>query len=217
MMYVETPAPKENGVKRGCLAVITGCASIPLILIAAYLFLWVTGGILITSDPLEESDAIVLLSGGDSQRWREAANLYNKEIAERIILTETEQTIGESNIRYILLVRNNISAMGVPMDNILITGEPARSTYEEAVQVLDLMHTKGYKSGVVVTDPFHTFRTRLIFHDVFANSGIQVRIRSVQGHWYQSATWMFSQEGRETTILEIGKTIGYLLRLQDTR
>jgi uncharacterized SAM-binding protein YcdF (DUF218 family) len=213
-MNTISATPKKNGAKRGCLAVVGGIASIPLIIIVLYLCLWAVGGILIISDPLEDSDAIVLLSGGDPERWSEAARLYKKDIARRIILTETEQKIGESNVRYILLVRNNISAMGVPMDNILITSDPANSTFEEAQQVLALMQARGFQSCVVVTDPFHTFRTRLIFQDVFKGSGIEIKIRSVQGHWYQSATWMFSQQGRQTTILELSKTIGYVFGLQ---
>ena len=208
------PATNQAPLSRGCLGCMTkGVAVLGFLAVAIIAFfgaLWAIGGILIISDPLEEVDAIVLLSGGDRLRWDEAVRLYQKQTANRIILTETDAKIGGSATRYSLLVRNNISAMGVPMDHIQITREIATSTYEEAHSVLDWMQAMGYQSCVVVTDPYHTFRTRLIFHDVFRGSDIEVRIRSVQGHWYQSADWMFSRQGWETTLLELGKLAGYL-------
>ena len=213
-MNTYTPSPEKKRAGRGCLTVFAGLAAIPVIIILAYLCLWAVGGVLIISDPLDESDAIVLLSGGNRDRWGEAVNLYKKGVANIIILTDTEQTIGDSGVRFILLVRNNIAAMGVPMENIIITRDKAASTADEARHVLEVVKERGYGSIVVVTDPYHTFRTRLIFRDVFRGSQIEVRVRSVQGHWYQSATWVFSQEGRDTTFLELAKTLGYILGLQ---
>lgn len=199
----------------GCL--LSGVGVLGLLIglpIVLYLLLWGLGALLITSDTLEDAEMIVLLGGGDRQRWQEAVDLYTNEPSRRILITETGVTINEIGTRYSLLVRNNLSAMGVPMDNIYITEEIALSTLQEAETVRQYLEYWGYQSAVIVTDPYHTFRTRLIFTDVFRGSPVDIRVRAVQGHWYRSADWMFSRHGWETTLLEMVKLGAYLLGIQ---
>jgi uncharacterized SAM-binding protein YcdF (DUF218 family) len=66
----------------------------------------------------------------------------------------------------------------------------------------------------VVTDPYHTRRTQFIFDSVFAGSDIQVMIRPVRDHWYQSSTWFFSLNGWRVTITEYGKLCAAWLGIQ---
>ncbi len=212
------PSSQPQTGRRGCsgcflrgMGVLGLLISLP---VGLYLFLWGLGALLITSDVLDKPEMIVLLGGGDRQRWQEAVNLYKQEPSRRILITETGVTINDIGTRYSLLVRNNLSAMGVPMDNIRITNEIALSTLQEAKTVRDYLEYWGYKSAVVVTDPYHTFRTRLIFNDVFRGSPVDIRVRAVQGHWYRSADWMFSRRGWETTFLEVVKLGAYLLGIQ---
>lgn len=181
-----------------------------LLPIGIYALLYATGALLITSDAMKDADMIVLLGGGDRQRWQEAVKLYKDQPSRIILITETGDTINEIGTRYSLLVRNNLSAMGVPMDHIRIIPEVSRSTVEEAKSVRKYMEYWGHASCIVVTDPYHTFRTRLIFHDSFQGSPVKVQIHAVRGHWYKATTWMFSREGWEVTFLELAKVLGYL-------
>ena len=64
---------------------------------------------------MKDADMIVLLGGGERQRWQEAVKLYKDQPSRIILITETGDTINEIGTRYSLLVRNNLSAMGVPM------------------------------------------------------------------------------------------------------
>lgn len=204
--------PNHSRACGSCFLRGMGVFSFLLLLpIALYGLLYAVGALLITSDGLKDARMIVLLSGGDRQRWQEAVKLYKAEPSRIILITETGDTINEIGTRYSLLVRNNLSAMGVPMDNIRIIPEVSRSTVEEARSVRDYMEYWGHPSCVVVTDPYHTFRTRLIFHDTFRGSPVKVQIHAVHGHWYQAATWMFSRQGWEVTLLELAKVIGYVV------
>jgi uncharacterized SAM-binding protein YcdF (DUF218 family) len=65
-------------------------------------------------------------------------------------------------------------------------------------------------SCIVVTDPFHTLRTRVIFNDVLGQAGIRVIVHSVPGHWYTSRTWWQSAEGIQVTFQEYIKLFAYL-------
>lgn len=186
-----------------------------LLMLAAFVLefiLTAIGGILIIADPLKKADAVVVLSGGsDLSRMQEAARLYKDKYADMFILTETGQELRNFNESATFYFQLQAMDMGVPSGAILITEQHASSTYEEAKAVRKLLEQRQFKSCIVVTDPFHTFRTRLIFREVFQDSGITVRVRPVRGHWYRSTTWWTTAEGREATIQEYIKIFGYFL------
>lgn len=184
-----------------------------LLMLAAlgYLFLRGLGAFLITGDTLKGSDAVVALGGGGEWRVAEAVNLINnKHAGYWLILTEPgELTTGEglgSRFFRTVAIEHGLSPYA-----ILITDGTQGSTHDEAVAVLRLMEQHDFKSVIVVTDPFHTQRARLIFRDVFRGSGRSVRIHPVPDHWYRSGTWFLSADGWELTIREYAKLFGYWL------
>jgi len=101
--------------------------------------------------------------------------------------------------------------LGIPTGAITITEQAATSTLDEARAVRDLMASRGLQSAIVVTDPFHTFRTRLIFREVFEGSGIKIAIKPVRGHWYRSRSWWLTRQGRTATLQEYAKLFAYFL------
>ncbi len=77
--------------------------------------------------------------------------------------------------------------------------------------MLQFAQDQGWSSFMVVTDPYHSFRTRLIFRREFRGSEVTISVRPVVGHWFQSSTWFYSREGWEVVILEIVKLFNYLV------
>jgi uncharacterized SAM-binding protein YcdF (DUF218 family) len=69
-------------------------------------------------------------------------------------------------------------------------------------------------SAMIITDPYHTFRTRLIFRQVFEGSEVDISVRPVREHWYRSNTWWASLEGWQVTILEYGKLAVHLVGIR---
>ena len=216
---MENQHPQKSS---GCLGsmvdfVAKGLAvSMGLVIIALALefVFWAMGGLLIVEDPIEPSDAIVALSGGE-ERVAEAARLYQDKYGRTVILTETGEFLPEWNVNYSTLLVAEAVRLGIPSGAITVTEEAASSTFDEARIVRDLMANRGLKSCIVVTDPFHTFRTRLIFREVFEGSGMSVAIKPVTGHWYKSRSWWLSSEGRSATSLEYIKLLGYFLGIKD--
>ena len=184
-----------------------------IIALSLEIVFWAMGGLLIIEDPLEPSDAIVALSGGED-RIAEAARLYQDKYARTVILTETGEFLPEWNVNYSTLLIAEAVRLGIPSGAITVTEEAATSTLDEARIVRDLMANRGFKSCIVVTDPFHTFRTRLIFRDVFEGSGISVAVKPVTGHWYKSRSWWLTSQGRTATIQEYAKLFAYLLGIK---
>lgn len=198
-----------------------GARTCMLVLLAllclGYLFLRGLGAYLIHGDAVKQSDAVAVLGGGGDHRVVEAVRLIDEEMGRVLILTDTG-AVGEgenvwqtSNAFRIVAIENGLSPGA-----IMLTEQVVESTYDEARAVRQTMEQHGMKSVIVVTDPFHTERTRRIFRDAFLGSDLSIRVRPVPGHWYRSGTWFLSREGWGHTIREYAKLAGYLLGLSST-
>jgi len=202
---------KIIGGSSGCI--ILFCVG----LICLYILLNGLGGFLIVADPLQPSDAMVVLSG-DLERMSEIATLFKDNFARLLILTETDQPFTGSDApetNSTLAKRLLAQQEGIPSDAILVTRSQSNSTLDEARVVLALLQEKGFSSCIIVTDPFHSRRTRMIFNDVFQGSGIKVIVRPVRDHWYRSSSWWLSQRGWQATASEYLKYFAYLLKIKD--
>lgn len=203
---LDTPKPARRSCCGAGLLVFFGL--LPVLL---YLLLAAAGALLIVGDSLRKADFVVLLGGGDSQRTAEAVQIYSDKLAGLLILTETGETDPKSGELYSKLQEEEAIAMGVPRGGIAFTPLHGNSTYEEAKAVRDLAgQSDRTQAIIVVTDPYHTFRTRLIYREVFGDSDVRVMVRPVRNHWYRSTTWWMSRAGWERTISEYVKIFAYL-------
>jgi uncharacterized SAM-binding protein YcdF (DUF218 family) len=188
------------------------------ILIAACLFVLLLpfgfrkiAGLLMVADPLEKADAGVVLGGGDETRIEEAASLYKERYIRYLVLTDTGAELTNYDTRYVDEMRIKAVKLGVPVNLIYITEKLSDSTAEEAQAVKILAHEQGFRSLIVITDPYHTYRTRLVYQGVFAGDDISIIVHPVQNHWYQPTTWWKSLKGWQMTVLEYIKLAGYYL------
>ncbi len=193
-----------------------GCPTCLFALLVAavlgYLALRAAGSFLIAGDQLKKADLVVALGGGGEWRVVEAVRLIEDRYATNLVLTEPGETgpgeeMGSRFFRTVA-IENGLSPYA-----IMITEGVQRSTKDEAQAVRALMEKHKYQSVIVVTDPFHTMRTRLIFRETFRGSGLTVRVHPVPDHWYQSSTWFLSVDGWANTIREYVKLLGYILGL----
>lgn len=199
---------------KSCLATMGGITGLIIIIVLSPIILeiifWSIGGYLIVADAVERVDAVVILSGGtDDTRLDEAARLYNDKMTDTIIITETDEFLPDSVVSRSFFTRQQLVELGVPEEAIITTEKHVSSTWSEARVVMKLMLGLEMKSCIVVTDPFHSRRARMVFRDEFMPRGIKVFIQPVRGHWYKSSTWWMSQRGWEATINEYSKIIGY--------
>jgi uncharacterized SAM-binding protein YcdF (DUF218 family) len=198
--------PSRQGCARlglfGLLAVLL--LAVPLL----YLGLRGLGAYLITVDRLKQANAVVVLGGGGEHRAEEAARLVVDGYGAWLIITEPGP-LGDGAGLGSDAFRQAAIENGVSPFEILITERAARSTFEEAVAVRQLMKQRQFQSIIVVTDSFHTQRTRIIFRDVFRGSGLSVRVHPAPGSQYRSTTWFLSRSGWGHTIREYSKLFFY--------
>lgn len=197
---------KHRAGKKSCC--LFWLIALPVITI---LFLTMLGGILVVADPLQKADAIVVLSGGDEHRIDEAIRLYQEEYADTIILTETGAFLEEFNAEYSKERRLVLLNAGIPGGAIMITPRNAASTRDEAKDVKALIQSMHPGVLLVVTDPYHTLRTRMIWEEVFQGTETEILVRPVRDSWYSSSTWWLSKAGWKNTINEYVKLFGYII------
>ena len=211
--------PPTLSKSRGCLPrigrVFTGnlwpllAAGVLVGMIVAELLFTAAGRLLIYSEPPHQADAIAVLSGGGEPRLQEAFNLYQEKQASVIILTETGSVTAHFG-SLSSIEKNQLEEMGVRGGDIFITETVVDSTADEARVIRKMINTRGFKSVIIVTDTFHSFRAHLIFQDAFKGNDLTFYIRPVRDDWYKSATWWTTTEGWQTTLLEYTKLISFL-------
>jgi len=157
---------------------------------------------LIVEDQVEPVDAIVVLSGDEGDRVNEAIKWYKNGYGENLVITKTHtEYIGEGQTYSEKLQRMAIDA-GVPADSIYITDGESSSTVEEAQAVKILANQRNIHSILVITAPYHTRRTLIIFNDEYKDMDMKIIVHPVQDSWYRPINWYLSAQGWRQTFTE---------------
>jgi uncharacterized SAM-binding protein YcdF (DUF218 family) len=187
---------------RSCLSTTAILLAIILIVPPALLLgLFGLGRFLVVSDRPVKSDAVVVLSGGDIDRMDKAVELISDGFARYLILTDTSE-VSASGKRMTDFLYSEATKRGITVPQIDITEPGVTNTREEAAAVRILMEERGWKSCIVVTDPYHSRRTSFLFNQAIRGSDLSVSVVPVSGHWYRPRSWFLSNEGWRVTLEE---------------
>ncbi len=142
---------------------------------------------LIVEKTIEKADVIVVLGGSSVfiERTLEAAQLYKKGIAPKIVLTNDGTNAGWSkseqrNPPFVELAKQSLIGQGVPEEAIGILPEQVHGTDDEAELLQKKALENGWKSILIVTSAYHTRRALWTFEKVFAekNAATEIGIES---------------------------------------
>ncbi len=200
-----TARRSERGGLIGRLAGLLILAAAALLLfLFRFSILRAAGGWLVVSDPLEPSNAIIMLSGDDpaGDRAAGAAALYKAGWAPIVVASgaEIRPYLSEADLE-----KRDLMADGVPSSAVLPLRQDGLYTLQEARDLLPLCQQEHWTRVIVVTSNYHTRRARYIFRHVFPPS-ITVRVTPAPdggfapGDWWQSRAGMIIF-GRETAAL----------------
>jgi uncharacterized SAM-binding protein YcdF (DUF218 family) len=188
-----------------------------ILLVLAILFLahglWLplAGRFLVVADPPHLADAVVPLGGGGVGRVAQAAALLKEGYATWLVATEAELDLPGIRSSYSELIQREAQWQGVPAERILVAPDLVETTYDEALAVRALAQDRGWRSLLVVTDPYHTRRARLTFRAVFSGTGITVAVRPVENAQYDPEVWWQSGDDLRETWTEYAKLALFLL------
>ncbi len=182
----------------------------------------VLSGYLVVERPLDQADVILLLSGGAEYRQRaaEAAMLYQKGVAPKILLTNDGvrggwDQVQQRNPYFVELAISELVTSGVPMDCIEVLPNVVEGTIEEANLVLDFTAGRGIKSILLVTSAFHSRRAVWSFERAISKNDVSIVIgvKSPVSDSYRppASYWWFSRDGWQIVVAEYAKTAYYWL------
>ena len=193
-----------KGGLQGCGSLLLGLMIIVMMGVFTYAGLVAVGALLIVSDPIEPVDAVVVLSGGEGDRLALALEMDQMGYARYLVITDTTSAANQQ-------LKREAIASGFPQGDIILTNMQVGSTLDEAIAVRELALNRGWDSVMVVTDPYHSFRTRFIFRRELRGSGVEVYVRPLEGHWFRSPSWFIHPEGWRFAFQEVVKFFSYLL------
>ncbi|MBI5958984.1 MAG: YdcF family protein [Chloroflexi bacterium] len=197
---------------KGCLGSILLLGGIiALVVITHNVWLRWIGHFLVVSDPLQPVDAIVILGGGGRERSQQGAKLFAEDYARWYVVTNAPLEMPGIREEYSELMKREAIWEGVPEDRILAVPGLVKSTVAEAAAVRQLAEEQGFRSLIIVSDPYHMRRARLIFRDEFKDTGIRIIVRPAEQSRYDPDRWWKTSEGLNTTGNEYAKLLVFLL------
>lgn len=161
------------------------------------------------------ADYIVPLGGGAETRPFEAAALYKKRIAPRVLIFEyatndvIRMGLASSGTE---LYRRILEIEGVPDSAIQVIPGVVSDTWGEALAVRHVLPPGHPVRLVVVTSPEHTRRALWAFRKVFADTPVDIRMAPARNLRFNETNWWRHDEGVLTYMHEYLKLPYYWAR-----
>jgi uncharacterized SAM-binding protein YcdF (DUF218 family) len=141
----------------------------------------------VVEDPLEQSDAILLLSDDNffADRATRASELFRQKLAPTVVASgrRLRPSAGIAE-----LMDHDLVERGVPKDRIIRFPHDADNTREEAEALRTLVVEHNWHTVIVVTSNYHTRRARYIFQHVLPSS-VKVRVASARDGNFEVERW----------------------------
>lgn len=162
------------------------------------------GHYLSPQNPLAHSDAIVAISGGDTNsRADEAIRLYKAGYAPTLIFSGA--ALDQSSPSNAKAMERLAIAQGVPAGHILLD-EASQNTIQNASAVAALLRGHQLKSIILVTSPYHQRRADLTFRHALGST-VTIINHSAPDPVWSASTWWHSTAGIKLTLSELQKTL----------
>jgi uncharacterized SAM-binding protein YcdF (DUF218 family) len=182
--------PESGGIISSLLSLVFIIVLCAVLYLARGPILRVIGETWVVEDPLEKSDAIIVLSDDNfyADRAAHAADLYRHGWAPLVVASgrKLRPYAGVAE-----LMQHDLIERGVPKDKILTIAHNADNTREEAQILLQQAAEHKWHSVIIVTSNYHTRRARYIFLHVFPQQ-IGVTVSGANDgsfdpdHWWQT-------------------------------
>jgi uncharacterized SAM-binding protein YcdF (DUF218 family) len=199
----------------GILSSLVSLLFLLVFLIALYIarrpLLRLTAESWIVEDPLQQSDAIVVLSDDNffADRATRASELFRQHLAPVIVASGRRL---RPNAGVAELMEHDLLERGVPKDHILRYPHDADNTREEAEALAPLIAEHNWHSVIVVTSNYHTRRARYIFQRVLPST-VTVRIASARDGEFDPEHWWERRKSLKSFTRELAAMVVALWEL----
>jgi len=163
---------------------------------------------LVREDPLQKSQAIVVLSGGLPDRALAAAQLYRDGFASQVWLTQPLQPgasmedlhlpyAGEEQYNRMVLIGQGVR----PVDIRLLTPR-ILNTADELRAVAEALHQQPGARAIIVTSRAHTRRVRALWRKVSPGDRGRLLVRASTEDPFDAAHWWRATNDALTVVRE---------------
>lgn len=177
---------KQEHIALKRLRIVLRAGLVTLLTVGVLSYVWIGG---FREEP-QVSDAIVVLGaavwpGGQPSpalyaRTTRAVDLYKRGYASHLVLTGG---LGKNPPSEAEVMRRIAVGQGVPPEAIVVEDQ-AHSTWDSATLVASICRDHGWSRVLVVSDPFHLARSRLVFRD----QGLTVSTGATRDSYYSAPT-----------------------------
>lgn len=101
--------------------------------------------------------------------------------------------------------------MGVPGNRIMIENR-SLSTIENAKFSLPMVRRRGFKSVILVTSPYHAFRSAKVFRKLFSPYGIRIIVCPVENSIFNPDRWWTRHEDTQFVVWEYVALVLYFFK-----
>lgn len=173
------------------------------------------GNFLIVEDPLEQVDALYVLSGNSFDRGKEAARLYQQGYAPKLVClggeTNPALELYGINDKTSTMTQGVLEKAGVPLPDIELLPE-GTSTFEEFQAIIRHCKSNGFRKIMVVSSLFHTRRIHTFFRLRLHFEGIQMVLRGSSESGFEESLWWKAEQGLLFVNSEYIKMVYYWLK-----
>ena len=162
--------------------------------------------------PLQEADYVLPLGSGEDSRVMMAAAIVKAGWAPRVLVTKTvvspEAKEGIIPPTY-EIYRTVLRHYGIPDRDVLLLGDEIDHTYGEIQALAEFLQSAPQARVLIVTDGYHTRRTRLAVSYLLKDRPGQVSLISSPSDTIAPQTWWRHEEGFEEVLAEHFKLLFY--------
>lgn len=172
----------------------------------------------VDNDCLPMCDAIILLEGDGYNRYQHAVDLYNDQIAPRIVFSGNIINLGYGSFPFEDILPKLLES-GVPRDAIYHENR-SQNTREQALEIIRICKQLGWSRIVLVASADHQYRAYLTFLRVVidAKSDVLVFNSSAKNKgWYKDDGWGSRTErlNQEFERIEKYGQMGHLATIEE--
>ncbi len=157
------------------------------IFILAVVFVLGVGFLLSPQDKLELSDAIVVVSGGEtSERVAEGVKLHKEGWAPILIMSGAAR---DENISNAQVMKQLAIKAEVAPENIIVE-EEAVNTFENASKTKSIIIDNKFNKIILITSPYHQRRASEVFKNTLKDLPIKIiNHSSTDSLWRKNGWW----------------------------
>jgi len=173
------------------------------------------GLFLVVADPLVPSDAIFVLDGGTPARELEAAALYHRRLAPRVVITRAREPLAgvARNLAGERSAQEHsawvLERVHVPATAIVRLTTVVENTEEELQADYAHARERGLRRVIIVTSPYHTRRVRLMWDRQYQRD-VRALVHPTPYEDFDPPRWWRSRRALEATVHEIFGMANYL-------